>query len=218
MSIIGRKPKDITGKRYGRLIAKQRTDHKDGNCYIWICHCDCGNTIEVSINRLEHGDIKSCGCLLHEFIDITGNIYGNLKVVSYAGNKNRRSLWNCLCECGKSCVVSYGDLESGNTQSCGCKKSDTMRRMYIANTNVTKILNPKLRSTNTSGVTGVSYNKTRDRWEAEITFQGKRYRLGRYKGKEDAVKVRKEAEEKLHGEFLKWYYENHRKKNDISSL
>lgn len=160
---------------------------------------------------MEHGDIKSCGCLLHEFIDITGNIYWNLKVVSYAGNKNRRSLWNCLCECGKSCVVSYGDLVSGNTQSCGCKKYDTMRRMYIANTNVTKILNPKLRSTNTSGVTGVCYDKTRDRWEAEITFQGKRYRLGRYKEKEDAVKVRKEAEEKLHSEFLKWYWENYTK-------
>lgn len=205
MIVIGRKPKDITGKRYGRLTAKERTNRKSGNCYIWLCCCDCGKTIETPVNRLEHGDIKSCGCLLHEYIDITGEIYGELKVVSYHGNKHRKSLWNCLCVCGNKCIVSYGDLVSGNTQSCGCKKSETMRSMYVAKTNVSKLLNPKLRTTNTSGVTGVSYNKSRNRWEAEITFQGKRYRLGRYKEKEEAVKARRRAEEELHGEFIKWY-------------
>lgn len=80
-----------------------------------------------------------------------------------------------------------------------------MRSMYVAKTNVSKLLNPKLRTTNTSGVTGVSYNKSRNRWEAEITFQGKRYRLGRYKEKEEAVKARRRAEEELHGKFIKWY-------------
>jgi len=36
-----------------------------------------------------------------------------------------------------------------------------------------------------------------------IEFKKKKYYLGRYIKKEDAIKARKEAEDKLHKEFLK---------------
>lgn len=202
---MGAKPKDIVNKKYGRLTAIRRLEKKDGNCYIWLCRCDCGNEIEVSINRLEHGDIKSCGCLIYQHDDITGKKFGYLTALSYKNSANGRTYWNCKCDCGNQCVVAYPDLVGGNTKSCGCLKTEILQNMYVGNTNIPKLYNKKLRSTNTSGTTGVSWDKNREKWAVEIIFQGARYRLGRYDKKEEAISIRKLAEDKLHGDFLEWY-------------
>ena len=57
--------------------------------------------------------------------------------------------------------------------------------------------NQKIRKNNTSGVTGVLWNKSKGKWEAWI----KKVYLGCFLNKEDAIKARKEAELKYHGEF-----------------
>lgn len=61
--------------------------------------------------------------------------------------------------------------------------------------------NQKLKSNNTSGVTGVYWRKNRDRWVADIMVNYKNIHLGSYDKFEDAVKARKEAEDKYFGEF-----------------
>ena len=57
-------------------------------------------------------------------------------------------------------------------------------------------MNLGLRKDNTSGVTGVKFREDRGKWEARIRVDNKRYELGHYVNKEDAVKARKEAEAK----------------------
>ena len=59
----------------------------------------------------------------------------------------------------------------------------------------------KLRSDNTSGVIGVSWNKQLKKWQAQIYHYGVKKHLGYFINKEDAIKVRKEAEIKYFGEF-----------------
>ena len=61
--------------------------------------------------------------------------------------------------------------------------------------------NQKKHIRNTSGYKGVSWNKKSKAWEVSITQNGKRHYLGMYKDKEEAIKVRKEAEEKYFGEY-----------------
>lgn len=61
--------------------------------------------------------------------------------------------------------------------------------------------NKSLYATNTSGVTGVSFDKQRKRWVASITHNGKRIFIGRFHDKEDAVAARLNAEVHLFGEF-----------------
>ena len=68
-----------------------------------------------------------------------------------------------------------------------------------------------VRKNNTSGTTGVYYNKQKRKWYAAMRFQGQNYFFGYYSDKKDAVTARKEAEEKLHGPFLEWYAENYPK-------
>jgi len=60
-----------------------------------------------------------------KFIDLTGQRFGQLTVLSLAGkNNNKKTLWNCVCDCGKKIVVRGNNLKSGNTQSCGCSRKD----------------------------------------------------------------------------------------------
>lgn len=50
------KIKDITGIRFGNLVAIQDTKKSDTHRNrIWLCQCDCGNTCEVSGNNLRTG-------------------------------------------------------------------------------------------------------------------------------------------------------------------
>jgi hypothetical protein len=54
-------------------------------------------------------------------IDLTGQKFGRLLVLSFAyNNKHRQSMWNCKCDCGKLTVVLGNELTSGGTLSCGC--------------------------------------------------------------------------------------------------
>lgn len=59
-------------------------------------------------------------------LDIIGMKFGNLTVISSAGCRNSKTVWNCLCGCGKTISVIGGSLKSGNTKSCGC-----LRKSYV---------------------------------------------------------------------------------------
>jgi len=52
--------------------------------------------------------------------NMTGMVFSRLTVTSYAYQKNKIAYWNCLCECGKTCVVNGSFLRGGGTRSCGC--------------------------------------------------------------------------------------------------
>lgn len=53
----------------------------------------------------------------------TGIRYGHLVALRDAGRNCRHQVnWLCLCDCGMETVVFGGNLESGHTISCGCKK------------------------------------------------------------------------------------------------
>lgn len=57
--------KDLTGKRFGRLVAKRLAFTKNGFAY-WECKCDCGKTAIVRGVLLSNGTTKSCGCYNNE--------------------------------------------------------------------------------------------------------------------------------------------------------
>ena len=61
--------------------------------------------------------------------------------------------------------------------------------------------NQKIRSDNTSGYKGVSWDKERMKWETRISTQGRSKFLGRYLTKEEAAQAYNEAALKYYGEF-----------------
>ena len=55
--------KDITGQRFGRLVALEHVGFSSNRVTLWKCRCDCGNTIIVREGNLNSGKSQSCGCL-----------------------------------------------------------------------------------------------------------------------------------------------------------
>ena len=59
------------------------------------------------------------------FIDLTGQKYNKLTVISRAKSRRQPSgklvtYWNCKCDCGNITQVRGWDLKNGHTISCGC--------------------------------------------------------------------------------------------------
>ncbi len=206
--------KDLTGRRFGRLIVLAYAGKRDG-MHRWRCLCDCGRETVVGQTPLLSGRTKSCGCLGRpEVKDLTGRRFGRLTVTAYAGKEGGVHRWRCICDCGEETVVSHSMLLSSKTKSCGCLQAEIHREnlKLIGGTSVTILEAGKNRliASNTSGHTGVYQNKRSGKWAAQITFRGKTYYLGSYTLKEDAVKARQRGEE-IHDSFLEWYYANYQK-------
>ena len=126
--------------------------------------------------------------------------------------ENGFHVWHCRCDCGKEVDVRQSNLQNGWTRSCGCQR-DPQKNLHYTDGTCLEMLRPDLMyKTNTSGVRGVYFSSKRNKWIAQIMFKQKCYYLGGYDNIEDAAKVRSEAEEKLFGDFLKWYKEERSKK------
>lgn len=145
--------------------------------------------------------------------DLTGQHIGSLTVLGrsdkYATRGKRRvRLWECKCDCGAITYKAIDTLMAGVESSCAeCAQKHNAacaikNAGFIDGTQLSKIQNMKPSAANTSGCRGVSFNKKTLRWEAQIKFRGKRTRLGSYKNFDDAVLVRKKAEQAIFGEFL----------------
>lgn len=117
---------DLVGHRFGRLVVLSRS----ATSAKWVCRCDCGNLVEVTITHLKTGHTKSCGCLQKDItsevrgINLKGQRFGLFTVegLDIEKSTSEKKYWICQCDCGNRISVSTGDLRSGNTQSCGCSK------------------------------------------------------------------------------------------------
>jgi hypothetical protein len=61
--------------------------------------------------------------------------------------------------------------------------------------------NRSIAENNTSGVTGVTWDKRRGKWQAQLKLNGKHKFLGYYLNIQDAAQARKEGEKKYFGKF-----------------
>lgn len=98
----------------------------------------------------------------------------------------------------------------GRTKSCGCLNTETRSQSaysrfgFVDGTSLVGISDKRrLNKNNSSGVRGVTFDKKRNKWVAQITFQRKNYYLGRYDTKEEAIAARKAGEEKYYGKYRK---------------
>ena len=61
-------------------------------------------------------------------IDLTGQRFGRLTVIGRSEEK--RSYWNCRCDCGNEKDVRSDNLKSGYISSCGCYHSDKIKEKW----------------------------------------------------------------------------------------
>lgn len=74
-----RPPRDLTGHRSGRLVAKERLSRRsDNGKVLWRCKCDCGGEKVVPANSLGQKIVRSCGCLRQD-LDKRVYDYGKIR-------------------------------------------------------------------------------------------------------------------------------------------
>lgn len=94
-------------------------------------------------------------------------------------------------------LYKHGEWPSKNIDHINQDKSDNrLENLRLADQSV-NMHNTKVRSTNKSGVTGVSWRADRNKWNARIKVGYKNFNLGLFDKMEDAVAARKKAETNL---------------------
>lgn len=54
---------DLSGKRFGRLVALSPVGRDMKRQTVWAARCDCGAQTEVTGSSMKNGHTRSCGCL-----------------------------------------------------------------------------------------------------------------------------------------------------------
>lgn len=66
-------------------------------------------------------------------INLIGQKFGRWTVISeapkhYMPSGDSKVMWNCLCECGNTGVVSSNNLKNGTSSSCGCYHDEIAKK------------------------------------------------------------------------------------------
>lgn len=119
--------------------------------------------------------------------------------------ENGETFAHCICDCGNEKEARLADIKRAKNPSCGCAITAHAKKMVNDSQEGTRrgSLVRGTRKNSYSGVTGVSWNSKRCQFEAYISAEGKKkLHLGWFDNKEDAIKARKEAENKYYGPLI----------------
>lgn len=148
--------KDLTGQRFGRLIAVRDIGVLNNvpgrnSCRLWECQCDCGNTTEVITSALISGNTLSCGCFGKDRIaetqrhDYTGRRIGSLTAIRFSHNLTKKNgnkgqaYWLWRCDCGEELTAAGTGIRNrfelnGHVActKCAAKKRSEARKSDFA--------------------------------------------------------------------------------------
>lgn len=128
---------DVSGQRFGALIAMYPTKKRYQSSIVWHFKCDCGNEKDLPINSVKAGRVKSCGCRINQKApkkrDQRTNIgdrYGNLTVIELLGqsDKDRHYQSRVRCDCGREYVTRDTFLITKKITKCPrCSQLDAQK-------------------------------------------------------------------------------------------
>lgn len=202
--------KDITGQKFNRLTALYSTDVVVNGGYLWVCECECGTIKNIPIAALSSGQVKSCGCAkaIHGMTKTPAwNAWDSMlaRVKDYRGRE-----WyvdvsidpNWLLPDGVGFMNFYedmGDPPSGMTLNRirGAKiySKETCEWATLS----MQSFDQKRSKVNTSGRTGVYFDKSGNKWIAQIKKDYVVTQVYRGESFEEACEARTKAEIEYYG-------------------
>lgn len=112
--------KDITGQRFGSLVAVRQHGRDPWGQLLWLCSCDCGQDHVATGGNLRSGTTKSCGCRRVEV--------GKAKR-THGGSRTRMyGIWASMI---RRCEVQH-DQEYENYGARGIRVCERWRLDYAA--------------------------------------------------------------------------------------
>ena len=195
-------------RKFGRWTVVEEAKEKVGNRLAYKCECECGNIRIVSGKNLRSGDTKSCGCLAKERVTKHGmhgtpeyRVWGQM--IQRCGNPNNERYANYGGRGIKVCD-RWKNFENFFTDMGTRKKGLTIERKnndlgyFLENccwaTRKIQARNRRIFKNNTTGVNGVSFYKTNQKYCVQIRVNNKLHHIGFYTTIEEATAARKAAE------------------------
>lgn len=183
--------------KFGRLTLIERVPNYQAKCV-----CECGKEVVVRYDHLINGDTKSCGCLNQEIKKQRAlnklkahigkeyeTLYSKIKILDYSAKFKVQ----CL-KCNKIFEITKNQFY--HKASCpDCRKKQQKVELEKISDPKSK-WNDKPTKHNKSGIRGVTFISKKGLWRADIGVGGKKIYLGSYSSKEEALKIRKQAEKK----------------------
>jgi hypothetical protein len=122
--------KDITNKKFSRLLAIKPIGHTNSRIVIWKCLCDCGKVKNVTGPHLRNGSTKSCGCFKAENIKskfgkqhpqwngykeisltFLSRMISGAKLRNIEWNLTTKYLWKLYLKQNKKCALSGKEIK-----------------------------------------------------------------------------------------------------------
>lgn len=134
---------DLSGHVFGKLTVLNRADDyitpKGVRHVQFRCVCECGKERVVRASNLRNGHTTSCGCARRESMtgvnldDLSGRQFNRWTVLHRAESivepsGSKATVWHCRCDCGGERDIRAGTLHSGLSKSCGCLKTEVLRK------------------------------------------------------------------------------------------
>lgn len=63
-------------------------------------------------------------------VDLTGERFGKLLVLSKGENKGKNTSWKCVCDCGTIRDYLTYNLTAGKSNSCGCQRIESLSKAF----------------------------------------------------------------------------------------
>ena len=167
--------RNLAGMKFGKLTAIEYKGIDKFRNALWLCKCDCGNTIIVKGTLLTTGRVVSCGECDNKYnfdnpqkteIDnsIVGKRFGRLLVLDEKVVKNKKGkdviMCKCKCDCGNTVEVLRSHLTNGLTKSCGCLQKERVKNTLF-NLKTEKI------GQRVGLLTVLSYDTERKKWKCK---------------------------------------------------
>lgn len=128
----------------------------------------------------------------------TGNGFYAQRQTRVAVNKQRPQMMHDVVLARK---LGRPLLEHEESDHINHDTLDNRRSNLRVATREQNMQNRRKQSNNTSGYKGVSWHKTRSRWQARIAANNKNYFLGFFDNAEEAARAYDTAAQEFHGEF-----------------
>lgn len=157
----GRPVKDLSGQRFGKLVAVKAMSEREAStgAVVWLAKCDCGEEVRRVSYRLRPGN-RSCGCSsgfrprastwrppegflplpggrANAYADYAGKRMGKLVAVRRLEKQDGKGywIWSCRCDCGAEAERSVRGLgvalSSESESSCEDCKPKNPARLVV---------------------------------------------------------------------------------------